>query len=165
MRVVVPVVPESRHVAVVTAALAAAGVPYGVETVEGPDGYWKLLAGLWEGGDGFVVVEHDIVVGLETVWELIGCEHSWCAAPYPYMGGKGTIIGLGCTKFSGEIIAAVPDALERAGEMTDSHPAKHWCRLDSRIQRALVDSGYHVHFEHAPVEHLNPRGPSHGCRA
>jgi hypothetical protein len=174
VRVVVPTAPPSGHLTAVEAALNAAGVPYGVYDVSGADdAYWTLLAALWEQGDGFIVVEHDVVVRPESIWELIGCDRPWCACPYPYLGGRGTIIGLGCTKFSGELLAAVPDALLRAGEMVDQlpgadqgrdHPRRHWCRLDSRIQRALVDSGYHVHFDHTEVGHLNERGPAHGCR-
>jgi hypothetical protein len=165
MRVVVPTVPSNVHLAAVEAALTAAGAQFVLYDVsESDDAYWTLLGALWANAEGFIVVEHDVVVLPETIPELEACERPWCCAPYPYMGGRGTIIGLGCTKFSAEIIAAVPDAILRAGEMTDSHPARHWCRLDSRIQRALVDSGYHAHFEHTAVDHLNQRGPSHGCR-
>jgi hypothetical protein len=176
VRVVVPAVAESRHLPAVESALRLSGVRYAVETLgAADDAYWALLAGLWDEGEGFLVIEHDIVIRPTTIHELVECPEPWCCAPYPYMGGKGTIIGLGCTKFSTELIAAVPDALARAGEMTDlprapdypvrhDHPPKHWCRLDSRLQRALVDSGSHPHFDHDPVEHLNSRGPSHGCR-
>lgn len=165
MRVVVPTAGPENHLAPVEAALTAASVPYDVYDVgEADDSYWTLLGALWAGGDGFIVVEHDILVLPETIPELESCPEPWCCAPYPYLGGRGTIIGLGCTKFSAEITTAVPDAVIRAGQMVDSHPARHWCRLDSRIQRALVDSGYHAHFEHTAVDHLNQRGPSHGCR-
>lgn len=164
MRVVVPATDRSPHLGAVRDALNAAGVAHEVHLCHGDTGYWRLLAALWARAETFVIVEHDVVVDAGTIVELADCGREWCAAPYPYLSG--TIVGLGCTKFAAALIRRVPDAVERAGALTDAgHPARHWCRLDAWMQRALRDSGEFLHFDHTPVGHLNRSGrPAHACR-
>lgn len=150
----------------VTSALTAAGAQWEVHDVSGAEtAYWTLLAGLWAQRRSVIIVEHDVVVGPDTIRDLIDCPQGWCCAPYGYGPGEGTIVGLGCTKLSGALMVAVPDAVERAGEMSDAkHKPRSWCRLDGNLARVLVDAGRIRCFAHPPVGHLNTRGPAHNCR-
>jgi hypothetical protein len=168
MKVVVPATADhSPHLQAVRDALV--GVDYEVHLVSGDDGYWQLLSDIWAQGEGVILIEHDVIASKAVVAELIACEGDWCCCPYPY--GRGTIVGLGCTKFTGALMARVPDAVLKAGERSDrTHPPKHWCRADASLQRVLRDADAEVpgtavmHHRHSQVEHLNHGRSSHGCR-
>lgn len=168
-RVVIPATADrSPYLADVRAALD--GVDHEVHIVTGDDGYWRLLSDLWRRAEGVVLVEHDIIASKAAIDELVTCGGDWCCCPYSYE--RGEIVGLGCTKFTGALMARVPDAIERAGRITDrSHPVPgHWCRLDASIQRALRDSNAAspgaavMCYRHSTVGHLGGRGSLHGCR-
>jgi hypothetical protein len=132
-----------------------------IDVSQADTAYTRLLATLWALGEPFAIVEHDIVVHPGTLVDLEACTHTWCA--FPYQLGRFTTAGLGCTKFSAQLIRAHPHAVaETWAEQTEAHPRGHWCNLDDRLTRVLMRAGA-VRHEHAPVvEHLNPT-PSHGC--
>jgi hypothetical protein len=168
MRVVVPTAGPAPHLTAVEAALSRASADYLVIPLQGDDGYWRALRALWGEGEGFIVVEHDIVVWPGAMAELVACPRDWCQCPYSYGRAGGTIVGLGCTKFSTFLLDRYPDVMEEAWdpvpEMTDHrHPPGHWCRLDARLQRVLVDHGETPHFDHSEVEHLGGLYPAHDC--
>lgn len=144
------------------AALDASGFHWERADVSGSDtSYTRLLACLWAAGEPFCVVEHDIVPHPGALAKLAACPQPWCAYPYAYMGGMHA--GLGCTRFSAALLAAVPDAVERTwAESTDVHPAGFWCALDDRLARVLRRAGFTQHVHFPAVRHLNPV-PSHGC--
>lgn len=146
------------------AALDASGFPWEAADVSRtPTSYTRLFCRLWADGEPFAIVEHDIVPHPGALDELLGCPRDWCAFAYPYMNG--THAGLGCTRFSATLLAAVPDAVEQTWrESTDVHPAGFWCALDDRLGRVLRRSGFTQHVHGPPVTHLNP-APSHGCTA
>lgn len=160
MRVVVPF----THVAPETAQ-ALAGIGYHVEFVDvsGSDtAYWELLAGLWEGGETFVLVEQDVKVAPGTLDGLEACPNAWCAATYPYLGSR-DYAGLGCTKFAVEFCAQHPDLVEVAGRYEDElHAPRHWCVQDAAIQMELRRRGVWPCLEHGRVGHRDGP-PSHGC--
>lgn len=127
------------------------------------EAYWRLLADLWAEGESFVLVEHDVVIVEGIVDALAACPFDWCCAAYPY--GRGTIVGLGCTKFTAPLLARVPDAVERAGLVEDrTHPPRHWCRLDASLNRVLCDAGEPRCYKHPDVGHMGGGGSAHGCR-
>lgn len=160
MRVVVPY----THIAAATAsALTATDWPIEASYVGASyEAYWELLAGLWQDGETFAIVEHDIVVRPDTLDALQDCPHEWCSYGAPYYNG--VYHGMGCVKFSAGLIARHPRALEQVAEYSDAdHPPKHWCRLDAWLQgRVLVSEYRHRHEEvlgHSKADLL----PSHGC--
>jgi len=159
VRVVVPCTDLRPETA---AALARAGVPYGIVRMDGDDAYWRLLASLWAAGETFAVVEQDIVIGPGTLQALEACPGGWCAFGYPYLSAQ-AYYGLGCTKFAAPLLARVPGAMERVAVMYDEgHPPKHWCRLDAWLTQVLTASG-EKRCEHTPpAGHLH-RYPAHGC--
>lgn len=126
--------------------------------------YFDLLADAWATGETFCVVEHDIVVNPDSLDELYGCPHDWCAFPYRY-GTCERYYGLGCVKFSADLIARCPDAMTRVGVMSDpTHEKRHWCRLDSWLQYVILPNfGEQMHRHDTPVGHLGGRVAAHGC--
>ena len=151
-----PIAPET------SAALDASGFPWEAADVSDSDtSYTRLLGRLWASGEPFAVVEHDIVPHPGALAELLACPRPWCS--FSYQLGGTIHAGLGCARFSAELLAEIPDAVERTWrESTDVHPAGFWCSLDDRLSRALYAAGARKHVHGPPVTHLNP-APSHGC--
>lgn len=134
------------------------------EDVNGSDrAYFDLLSQWWSEGRSFIVVEHDVVVNPDSIDEIEACPHDWCAFPYRYMDRERQY-GLGCVKFSADLIARCPDAMMRVGVMSDpTHPKRHWCRIDAWLQGVILPSmGEQLHRHSTPVEHLGT-GCAHGC--
>lgn len=144
------------------AALDASGFPWERADVSASDtAYTRLLERLWAAGEPFALVEHDIVPHPGALADLLGCPQPWCC--YAYQLGGIVHAGLGCTRFSASLLAAVPDAVAQTWrESTDVHPAGFWCALDDRLSRVLRRAGFSQHVHEPQVKHLNPR-PSHGC--
>ena len=134
---------------------------------DSPEDYYWLLRGLWEAGDGFVVVEHDTILTPHAVSSLTRCPEPWCAWETFY--GNGTTAGLGCAKFTPEFTRAFPDAMELVGKCADlEHPPMHWCRLDWWLGHKLLPArGYAQHVHSPPLRQFRPGGgipwSSHGC--
>ena len=148
------------------AALARTGRTWRLEPVGGDDAaYWRLLARLWASGEDTTVVEHDMVPTVEALDSFDGCDRDWCAAPYPYVRGW-VMPGLGCTRFRAPIMARHPDLLDVVARMCDeTHPPRHWCRLDAWTRNELVRRGETRCESHPQVAHLMADGNSsaHGC--
>jgi hypothetical protein len=139
----------------------------GIDVSGSDENYWRVLQTLWQSGETFCIVEHDVLLRPNTLTELDLCESAWCAFPVPYMGGG--YAGMACVKFGASLIAACPDALDRVAPLSDaSHPPRHWCRLDSWLQYGILPTtGFSRHVHDPPLGHFRPDGgepwPSHGC--
>lgn len=163
MRVVVPTTdlrPETE------AALDVSGWSWeSVDVSSSDEAYYQLLAELWAAGETFAIVEHDIVVGPETLNQLADCYSDWCVAPYPYF--VGLYPGLGCMKFGDTLLRRWPQALQEVGEMADgTHPRRHWCRLDAWLCDRFLQSHNENRCVHEQVGHVRNTaaiGPAHGC--
>lgn len=146
----------------VRTALDASGWRWEPVDVSSADtAYTRMLSTLWIVGETFTLVEHDVVIRPGVLDELNDCPHPWCA--FPYALRDTTVAGLGCTKFTAELIAAHPHAVAQTwAEHTEAHPRGHWCNLDDRLTRVLTAARATRHLHGPPVEHLNP-APTHGC--
>jgi hypothetical protein len=136
--------------------------------------YGYLLERCWHDGESFLVVEHDIVIGPNTVAEFESCPEEWCSAGYTYFdkapnGTPGG--GLGCTKFSSELLRRWPGLMSDAnGLHCPGHPDAHWCTRDLAIYTLLRAGGPGAsqwpakrHEAHTEVGHR--AGPcAHGCK-
>lgn len=144
------------------AALDSSGCEWIEAEVAGDAGYWMLLDWLWQQGEDFAIVEHDVIPAAGALASFEACGNDWCSCPYPYLAG--TYAGLGCTRFRARIMATHPDLMEVvAGISTDeNHPPKHWCRLDAYMRNALMQRGERQCVSHPEVGHPS-RSPSHGC--
>jgi hypothetical protein len=113
------------------------------------DYYWAL-EGFWHRQQGVLICEHDIVPYPGAIDALRACERPWCGVPY--LIGRNFVVDLGLTKFSPEIMAAYPDAVDRM-ENT------HWKSLDGQLLgylRPKLGEGPHWHWP--AVRHLNDCG-------
>jgi hypothetical protein len=154
----------------VTDALSSTVLGWEAVDVSGADdAYFGLLAELWSEQQPFIIVEHDVVVNVRAMVSLELCANEWCGCPYRYLGG--TIVGLGCTKFAAALMHEIPDLFDLVAHLEDdTHPPRHWCRLDAWVQRAMAD----LHsddptvpircIEHPEVDHLVGSHPAHDCR-
>lgn len=128
-----------------------------------PESYWRLLSDLWSGGDGFLLVEHDIEIHSSVLPEC-GCPEPWCVWPYAGPAGPdGPLLvqALGCVRFSTDLIRAEPDLMSEVGSISQGLPARDWRRLDVTIAPVLRARGYVPHLHDPPVAHHH-RYPA-GC--
>ena len=142
-------------------ALNASGYSWeAIDVSDSDQAYFEVIQDLWNYGQGFALVEHDIVVGPETLKSFEDCSEPWCASPYPYFAGS--YAGLGCVRFRTELIGQSKGLMEEIANISNPlHPPGHYCTLDSWIQRGLYRRGFSIH-RHEPVGHLH-RWPTHGC--
>jgi hypothetical protein len=119
------------------------------------EAYGRAFRGWWSDGQAFCVVEHDNVPTFEQLAGLARCDELRCAVPYQYMG-KVITTGLGCTRFSQELLREFPHAADRAMEMgaTHQYPAK-WFQVDAGINNYLTIVGRAVHVHDGLCEHLH----------
>ena len=158
MRVVIPYVPRFLHADVLSALVSCN--PEAVDVSASDFAYGELLVRLWSPpfDEDLLLVEHDVVVGFDTVDQLITCACEWGA--FPYLGANGEeITGLGCVRFRRGFMATHPDAMMRAVGSTNPGglPPGHWVRLDGWIRQALLPFEPHVHHpcvthHHDPTE-------------
>lgn len=134
-----------------------------------PSAYADLLVELWARGEAFVLVEHDIEIHDGVLPELAACPEPWCLFPYARLlpgpkvrwDGRGWGPGvallsnnLGCTRWSAELMAALPDLMtEVRNTARPGLPAGHWSRLDDVSAQLLSLAGYEPHVHHPEVLH------------
>lgn len=146
----------------VASALDHSGWPWKAIDVSHSDTtYARLFGVLWATGETFALVEHDIVIRPGVLDELAACDEQWCAFSYSYQSSEH--YGLGCVKFSADLLCTYPDAVAETWlEVSNVHPRGHWCNLDDRLSRVLTARCVTQHQHGPPVEHLHT-APSHGC--
>jgi hypothetical protein len=143
-------------------AIATCGLPHQLAEMVETEDYHDLIADLWHDGETFLTVEQDIVPHAGALQGLADCPEPWCAFGYDYPP-FGNYAGMGCAKFSAELIRQFPDALDVTGTWRDEkHPPKHWCRVDGWLKQYLMERGARQHI-HGLVEHLHKGRPAHDC--
>jgi len=125
---------------------------------------FEIWQWIWDAQEDTVVVEHDIVIGPDTITGFEACPELWCAHSYRY-SIFGDYAGTGCVRFRGELMEKTPDLWHRVGlHSGPHHPPRHWCSLDGYAQLELSAYG-HRQCKHEPsVTHLDESN-SHGCVA
>jgi hypothetical protein len=155
-------------------AVMALGLPVETYDVSRDDfAYGRLLEALWGEGGTFLVIEHDIIVSKKTIKEFAICPEEWCSSPYTYFDQPVTTSGggLGCTKFSKELMGRWPTMMRQAMEIPSvGHEPWHWCGCDYRIYTLLRAGGNFAsqyparrHQTHTEVRHRAGKC-SHGCK-
>lgn len=159
MNVIVPHTPEGLKPETRKAVLAHAPEFF---PLVGESAYHDLIAALWSQQEGFVTVEQDVVPGPEDIQAIIDCPEPWCAYAYDYPP-FGLYAGMGCAKFSAQLLKEWPQAMNFCAlESDEAHPRKHFCRVDGWLKRYLQQRGVTQHV-HGVVRHLHSGGPAHGC--
>jgi predicted O-methyltransferase YrrM len=145
-------------------AAARSGLPVVRTEMLGDGSYHAAVAARWAAGDSFITLEQDIVPHDGALRELAACPEPWCAFAYEYPP-FGQYAGMGCAKFSRELIARFPNALAEIAAWSDEqHPPKHWCRVDGWLKKYLLERGATQHI-HGVVRHLHRGYPAHDCVA
>lgn len=121
-------------------------------------GYCLLLDKLWRKAarrhDDLIVVEHDILIGDDTLDRFARCDRGWCAAPYWIANQYRT--ALGCTRFRAHLIRSNPDLILEAAKLpSGGMPEGHWKRMDVRIRQRLEQDGWRECDRHPRVTHLH----------
>jgi hypothetical protein len=153
VRVVVPyavLAPETR------AALEADGVVAEYVFVGAdPTAYHGLVERLWSEGDGFLIVEQDIVVRPGSVAELADCPEPWCGFAYSIGTSYGSY--LGCARFGRDLVLGHPGVFAAVANLRDDGtPRRYWGRLDTRMKAVLEDhEGQRMHVHWPALDHLN----------
>ena len=118
--------------------------------------YWRLLDGLWNAGEDFAIVEHDIEIHADVLPTFESCPEPWCTFPYLGRSFKNYPVpvlrcALGCVRFRADLLRANPGLLEAMlpGPSGSLRNPKHWRRCDSLLATVLQRRGYSVH-EHEP---------------
>jgi hypothetical protein len=159
VRLVCPYTPDGLRKETMYALAKLTDHLYDVEMVdvsERDESYAELLAELWTDGEDFCLIEHDIVPTIAAIDAMDVCPKSWCANAYAVNHQVGeVIVGLGFTRFRGELCRELPDAVFRTGRWQGGYPRRHWARCDARLTRELNEAGHLVHRHHPDVGHLH----------
>ena len=127
MRVYVPTYSGASNVAELV--LYAEGVEYETGLVDGELDYSLFIADIWERGEGFALVEHDVAPWVGALSQLAACQEDWCMFRYAKAGGLSR--GTGCTKFSGRLVREYPD-------LADAWRGTPWPMIDGTVGSAVA---------------------------
>jgi hypothetical protein len=178
--IVVPYTPEKLYPETAQWAVDNNARMYDVSS--SPDAYYKALCKWWAEDGDLLIVEHDILPADGVVDEMLACLQPWCSSPYQLAHVSSalysTIDGvtselfsqkivdhclagnksydtdaLGCTKFSAELKAELPDLVIESGTLAGWTPYVWWLndvRISGLLRRAVMTP--HLH---APSTHLS----------
>lgn len=130
-------------------ALLTEGVPCEIAVCSADLDYGDALAAMWSRGEGFVVIEHDVVPWPGAMEAWASCEHPWCTYRYPFAPGK-IRNALGCVRFSDELVRAHPD-------LPEQWQGAHWNEMDGRVYRAVkgvLGTREDPHLHEPPLAHV-----------
>jgi hypothetical protein len=149
LRVVIPY--TVRHID----TLRGAPVEAEWHSVRGdPEAYWRLMCELWERGEDLLIIEHDVVPHADVVPQVEVCPQPWCLFGYADICHAECMEAwanhLGCTRFRGELMRAVPHAVS-------SSRIRDWHNLCDGIGENLRAAGYTHHWHYPPVCHHHMR--------
>ncbi len=131
-------------------------------------GYWREIRARWQGTEDLMLIEHDVLIGEDTVASLRDCGYDWCCFAYPIFRNHQRLrYGLGCTKFSAVAQRAVSARLIAEGFALckECHGMGCWYHLDGRISILMREAGFRPHV-HGDVIHLHDyaAGPEDALR-
>jgi hypothetical protein len=155
MRVIVPFATKSPMLTPVRIALSQDGWEAEYHHCSKEDDYYNLVVSCWNAKETFCIVEHDIVVWPGALQELESCPEFWCTRPY-YCSVGWIIDGLGCTKFSKELLERYPSLVNEPFPSCCAH-TKNWCGLDRVINHRMIEMGMKPHVHLPGVSNLNDR--------
>lgn len=135
--------------------------------------YARWLVTLWGKGHQLLIVEHDLVVTVETIAGLVGCRQPVCAQAYQVHGASTGLehsrvvhqvrgehglepaslgaeftdaFGLGCTLLRREFQAAVPP---------QTWAGSTWRELDTVLSAQMRRRGMRCHVHWPEIRHLH----------
>jgi hypothetical protein len=145
MKVIVPSISEDCPTAL---ALTKEGVPFELVLMENEYSYSDMFCELWKVGEGFILLEHDIVPWPGAITALDDCEQPWCSYEYP-LAPNTLRPALGCIKVCKWVVKSNPDLplhFRWAGTM--------WGNVDGRVCPALESIVGKTHIHTPPLAHV-----------
>ncbi len=123
-----------------------------IDVSASPVAYYAALSELWERGETFALLEHDVVCRRDVVQAFEECPEPWCAFGYSDICHESCMEAwsntLGCTRFRKEIIEAVPDACKDMPKQFWD-----WHNTCDGLGSALRAAGFKHHWHFGWVEH------------
>jgi hypothetical protein len=112
----------------------------------------------WEWPGDLVIIEHDIGIHAGVIEGFRECRQPWCG--HPYAIGEQLLVCLGCTRFTAQLKATLPDLMAQAAAVGDAQDggimaAGSWQRMDVRIGALLEAHGHNRHPHQPPVQHFH----------
>jgi len=123
-----------------------------IDVSSSPVAYYGALHDIWEGGESFALLEHDVVCRPDVAKAFEECPEPWCAFGYSDICHPECMEAwanmLGCTRFRSELVQQVPDAVS-------SIPADgwDWHNVCDGLGRNLRAAGFTHHWHFPAVEH------------
>lgn len=141
-------VPALRDDCPAASALSVEGVDHHVAVMFDEKGYGTLLSMLWEIGEGFILIEHDVVPFPGAISALKECDHDWCVHKYP-PAPKKLYYALGCMKVSDSLI-------DKTREMPTRYKWEDttWNNLDGKVYPAIMEVIKTPHVHEPPLAHV-----------
>lgn len=150
--------------------LTVAGAPKDtiwLDVSSSPLAYYGALLDIWERGETFAVLEHDVVCRPDVIEAFAECPEPWCCFGYsdiccqdetgfsPCMEAWRNL--LGCTRFRRDVINAVPDAISAIPP-----EGWDWHNVCDGLGANLRAAGFTHHWHFPPVEHHHLVDGVHG---
>jgi len=115
--------------------------------------YWGLTRELWESGQDWAYVEHDVVIPPKCIIRFRACPEPWCMHDYAMQDGKkitdwGGNGAFGVVRFRGELTRKFPTLVADLFH-------RSWSHLDGQTITALRGLGYRAHQHFPDAEHLH----------
>ncbi len=125
-----------------------------VDVATGADAYFGALFNIWERGETFALLEHDVVCRPDVVEAFESCPEPWCAFGYADICHPECMEAwrnvLGCTRFRAEIVSAVPDAVSSVPPSN-----RDWHNVCDGLGENLRTAGFTHHWHFPSVEHFH----------
>ena len=135
-------VPSLGYAGQAELALQAQGIPYQTMPVDSGAGYGDRLRELWQAGEGFLMLEHDIIPVEGAVERLLKCRQPWCTHAYP---GPQLFMSIGVLKLSTAAVRASQD-------LPQLWAGAHWGHIDGIMVPAL-HARFPLHGHYPPFGH------------
>lgn len=134
--------------------------------------YSRLVEESWARREDFLIVEHDIEMTAEALYQAVECPCEWSVSPYKGPSSVGwelasmLRLSLGFTRFRASLMEAMPDAMAQANAINDAGtvvPPGDWHRLDCRVYTVLRGSGEDIRSAHLHAEVPHHHVFGYGC--
>ncbi len=127
-------------------ALSTEGIEHLTWLVAEDTDYGKIVNHLWKQGEGFTIIEHDVVPWPGAVDGLERCTEPWCVHWFP-LAPNAIRPAMGCVRFSTGLVQAHPD-------LCDEWEGALWNELDGKVYPTIIDAVGHPHRHRPDVAHL-----------
>lgn len=124
-----------------------------VDVSSGDTAYFEALGHIWERGESFATLEHDILCRPDIVEAFETCPEPWCVFGYSDICHPQCMEAwaneLGCTRFRAELMVAVPEAISSI----EPGPLQDWHNVCDGLGNNLRAAGFTHHWHYPVAQH------------